>query len=279
MIEISDKYDTSTQGNFFSSPNKNLGNKMFIYSCSRIMADILDCNLICPPNSIIRRQDQETGLYKEQLFPFGGISNRKNITNQMFVVNDNDIAAAGTLQNLINLKPNSGFFIQTYFSKYDYIKPYKNLVKDYFRNLIYPEKKEDDLIILLRNSNMASNFHLPDSFYTECLEKEKFEKLYVCLDHKTKHEKLLKKLEKYKPIFVEGDILEVFSQITTFKKIIAAQGTFSFWACFLSHAEKIYWPVTNDGPNSNNSVWGKLVNLKVDDEDRYIHINVNNIYE
>ena len=87
---------------------------------------------------------------------------------------------------------------------------------------------------------------------------------------------------KYNPKFIDGDILDVFSEITSFNKIIAAQGTFSFWACLLSSAEKIYWPITNDGPNSgsnsNNPIYNTYVNLIVDDEDRYSFINVENIY-
>ena len=82
---------------------------------------------------------------------------------------------------------------------------------------------------------------------------------------------------------IDGDIIEVFSEITSFNKIIASQGTFSFWACFLSSAEKIYWPITNDGPNSgknsDNPVFNTYVNLIVDDEDRYEFINVENIYK
>ena len=94
---------------------------------------------------------------------------------------------------------------------------------------------------------------------------------------------LLDKLQKYSPTIIDGTILDVFSEITSFNKIIAAQGTFSFWACFLSNANKIYWPITNDGPNSgknsNNPVFNTFVNLIVDDESRYEFINVTDIYK
>lgn len=278
MVEISDKYDTSTMGNFFTSYNKNLGNKLFIYACSRIMADLLNCDLICPENAIIRRENQNTHTYENEIFPYGSIGGRQKITNQIRVVNDNDIASLGSITNLINQFPNYGFFIQTYFSKYDYIKPHKELVKDYFKSLVQPKRNTNDLVIMLRNSNMAGNFMLPDKYYLDIIEKENFDNLYISLDHRKKHQSLLTKLEKYNPIFIENTILNVFSEITSFNKIIASQGTFSFWSCFLSNAEKIYWPITNDGPNSNNSTWGSLVNLKVDDESRYQHVNVNNIY-
>jgi hypothetical protein len=278
MVEISDIYDTSTQGNFFSSYKKNLGNKLFIYSCSRIISDLLDYDLICPDNSLIRRENQETNQYEVLNFPFGSILGRKKITSPIMVINDNDIATLGSIENLINQFQNHKFFVKTYFSKYDYIKPYKSMVREYFKSLILPKRQNNDLVIMLRNSNDAGNFMLPDKYYLDIIEKETFDTLYISLDHKNRHLSLLNKLKIYNPIIIDGNILEIFSQITSFKKIIASQGTFSFWACFLSNSEKIYWPMTNDGPNSNNQTWGSLVNLKVDDEDRYEHIKVENIY-
>jgi hypothetical protein len=278
MVEISDKFDTSTQGNFFSSYKKNLGNKLFIYACSRIISDLLDYDLICPKNSLIRRENQETNMYEVLTFPFGSIENRKRINSLTFTINDNDIASLGSIENLINRFQNHGFFVQTYFSKYDYIKPYKNMVKEYYKSLISPKRENNDLVIMLRNSNDAGNFMLPDNYYLDIIKKENFNNLYISLDHKNRHTSLLNKLKYYNPTIIDGNILEVFSEITSFKKIISSQGTFSFWASFLSNAEKIYWPMTNDGPNSNNQTWGSLVNLKVDDEDRYEHINVENIY-
>jgi hypothetical protein len=279
MIEISDEFHTSTGGNYFTSYKKNLGNKLFIYSCSRLLSDILDYDLICPEKALIRRENQITNQYEDIYFPFGSVHGRTQVKNPIFVVNDEDIVSCGSLENLIKRYPNHGFFIQTYFSKYDYIKPYKDKVKEYFKSLVLPNRNDNDLVIMLRNSTMAGNFMLPDKYYLDILETETFDNLYISLDHKFKHVNLLKKLEKYNPIFIEGDILHVFSQVTSFNKIVAAQGTFSFWACFLSNAEKIYWPNTNDGPNSNNPTWEKYMNLKIDDEERFHHVYVDNIYD
>jgi hypothetical protein len=136
---------------------------------------------------------------------------------------------------------------------------------------------------MLRNSRIDGSFVLPDDYYINILENEVFNKLYISLDHVDKHPSLLDKLQKYNPTIIDGTILDVFSEITSFNKIIAAQGTFSFWACLLSNANKIYWPITNDGPNSgknsNNPVFNTFVNLIVDDESRYEFINVTDIYK
>ena len=165
----------------------------------------------------------------------------------------------------------------------DYIKPYKEMVKSYYSSLVLPKRNNNDIVLMLRNSRIDGTFVLPDEYYTNILDEENFDKLYISLDHIDKHTLLLEKLSKYNPTIIDGKIIDVFSQITSFNKIIASQGTFSFWACFLSNADKIYWPITNDGPNSgknsNNSVFNTYVNLVVDDEPRYEFINVTNIYK
>jgi len=278
MVTINDIYEDSLEGGQFSSPRKNLGNKLFIYAGCRILADLLDYNLIVPENSLIRRENKETGQYENQLFPFKSILNKKQVENPTKFLRDDDVVNFGSIENIINTFPNYGFINESYFSKYDYIKPYKNLVKSYYKSLTLPSRDNNDIVIMLRNSNHDWKFSLPDSYYLDILEKESFDNLYISLDHISKHQDLLTKLSKYNPILIDSLILDVFSQITSFNKIIACQGTFSFWACFLSNASKIYWPLTQIGPNSginsNDPVISKFVNLQVDDEDRYEFINV-----
>ena len=279
MIIIPDNYDSSVYGNFFSSIKKNLGNKLFIYGCSRILSDISNLNLFCPENSLIGRENQKTKEYEYQIFPFGGISGKGEIKDPMIPLDDRIIADYGTLENIVKLNEGKGFIMGAYCMKYEYIKPYKKEIKEMYKSLVSPPRNTNDIIILLRNSMKAGNFMLPDNYYLDILETEQFDNLYVSLDHVKKHEPLLEKIKKYNPIILELKILELFSEITSFKKIIASQGTFSFWACFLSNAETIYWPMTNEGPNSNNEKWIWGVNLKVDDEDRYKFIDVKNIFE
>jgi hypothetical protein len=278
MVTINDIYEDFLEGGQFSSPRKNLGNKLFIYAGCRILADLLDYNLIVPENSLIRRENKKTGQYENQLFPFKSILNRKEVKNPIKVLRDDDIVDFGSIENIINTFPNHGFINESYFSKYDYIKPYKNLVKSYYKSLTLPSCNNNDIVIMLRDSNHDWKFSLPDNYYLDILKKESFDNLYVSLDHINKHQGLLTKLSKYNPILIDGLILDVFSQVTSFNKIIACQGTFSFWTCFLSNASKIYWPLTQIGPNSgvnsNDPVISKFINLQVDDEDRYEFINV-----
>jgi len=180
------------------------------------------------------------------------------------------------VEDFINANPNRPIEILGYFTKYEYIKPYKEQIKSYYQKYIKPKRNNDDIIIMLRDSTQDARFVISDDYYINILENENFDRLYVSFDHCHKHNTLFQKLKKYNPIYLESGIQTLFSEVTSFNKIVASQGTFSFWACFLSNAEKIYWPITEDGPNSNNEKFIEGVNLIVDDEDRYKFVDLKN---
>jgi hypothetical protein len=279
MITFYDDYVEGLLGGHFSSFRKNLGNKLFIYGISRVAADILDYDLIVPENPLIRRELTSVGGYVNEIFPFKSITGRNRVETPTKSMDDIDLYNFNGLENFLNNYKNHHIEVLGYFTKYDYVKPYKEQIRSYYSSLVKPKKNNNDMVIMLRNSRDDARFVLPDEYYLNIIENESFDKLYVGYDHLYKHQSLIKKLEKYNPIYLESGILDIFSEITSFNKIIACQGTFSFWASFLSNADKIYWPTTNDGPNSNNEVFNQFVNLKVDDEDRYTFIPIENIYK
>jgi hypothetical protein len=278
MVEIFDEYAGNLNGGFFSTYKKNFGNKLFIYSVSRLIADKLGYNLKVPQRALIRREELNVGNYVEQFFPFESITDRINIDSPSVVIDDTTVLFMDTVDKLVEFSKEKKVISMSYFSKYDYIKPYKNEVRNFLSKLKSEKRKSNDLVLMLRNSRDDGRFVLPDDYYLNIIEKENFDNLYVSFDHIYQHSSILEKLSKYNPTYIEGSILDVFKELTSFDKIIACQGTFSFWVCFLSDASKIYWPITNDGPNSNNVNFKQHVNLKVDDEDRYEFINVDNIY-
>jgi hypothetical protein len=273
MITFYDDFDQSLEGGSFSTFRKNLGNKLFMYAIARIASDILECNLILPENPLVRRDLFHLG-YQNEKFWMEGISNRKNIDGSKVTLDDRDMEHYKNIEKFIEANPNSPIEILGYFTKYEYIKPYKEKIKLYYQSYIRPKRNNNDIVIMLRDSTQDARFVLPDEYYIDLLENENFDRLYVSFDHCHKHNTLFEKLKKYNPIYLESGIQTLFSEITSFNKIIACQGTFSFWACFLSNAETIYWPMTDDGPNSNNEKFIGGVNLVVDDEDRYKFINL-----
>lgn len=273
-VEIYDGPFENEPSGFFSTPRKNLGNKLFTYAGARIIADLLDCNLIVPEKPLVRRELFDWS-YQTEIFPFAGINTRKNLNGSPRYLDDSDIINRGTIENFLIDNDGRPIIVMSYFSKYQYMKPYKNWIIEYYKKLIKPKRRDNSIVIMLRDSRDDARFKLNHDYYLDILEKETFDTLYVSYDHIYKHQELFHKIKKYNPIYLETDILTLFREITSFDKIIGCQGTFSFWACWLSNASKIYWPIPEDGPNSNNSTFGGAVNLLVDDEDRYEVVNLN----
>jgi hypothetical protein len=255
MVEIS---------NSFASIGRNFGNKLFTYGVARIFAKELGLKLIVPPGSYIKRAG-----YDITLFPYGDV-NGNTIDKDEYYVCDRTLYDNGLI-NTINACREKKVSIDGYFSKYEYIKPFKNFIKEIYNDIAVENDNKNDVVIMLRDSGSDSNFKLPNDYYLQLLEKLSFNSLYVCFDHLTKHKALLDSINHYSPKLIDYNIIDTFKFITSKNTIIACQGTFSFWASFLSSATKIFWPMTNKGPNTTND-WS--INLKVDNEDRYEFINL-----
>lgn len=254
MIQISDE---------FTGYNRNLGNKLFTYAFARIIAENLGYKLKAPNNSLIRRKNNVS------LFPFGDVSGVE-ITKPITHVDDG-FSLGKDIYQIIDECKNRTTVIGGYHLRYELIKNHKENIKKWYQEIISENDGKNDVLIMLRDSNVDPTFKLPDEYYTNILEKLNFDNLYVSYDHIHKHKSLFSKIDKYNPIFLDLDILELFKFNTSKKTIIGCQGTFSFWVCFLSNSEKIFWPITHEGPNR---LTDKYVNLKVDDDNRYEFIKI-----
>lgn len=265
MLTIFDGYEQYLQGPSFSSARKNLGNKLFIYASHYLLAEMMDCSLVVPSDPLIQRN----GVFEK--FPYGSISRTDRESKPERWLSFSEVLVLGSIPAVAQEFMDYNVTSNAEFSNYKYIQPYKSKIRNLYRDLINPQKTSNDIILLLRSSNHDRSFILPDDYYISILEEESFENLYISYDHYENHLNLFAKLEKYNPILLDLPILELFKEVTSFKKLVCSQGTFSFWAGLLSQAEKIYWPVTNAGPNKLNDPG---VNLLVDDEPRYTHVDV-----
>lgn len=249
----------------FCSTGRNFGNKLFTYAFAKSLADTYGYALNVPEDSYIQR----CGIIEK--FPFDSNEGIR-INNPEHYISDMCVYTRGLDRIIYEIKDHNTL-IDGYFHKYEYIKPFKKNIKDLYRTLSKPKETENNCIILLRDSNADGTFKLPDSYYINLLHSLSFDKLYVSYDHLEKHHSLLKKIEKFEPILLDFSIIELFKIITSKKILIACQGTFSFWAAFLTNADIIYWPKTQIGPNCVN--WG--INLNIDDDPRINFIEVNNV--
>lgn len=250
---------------YFESCGRNLGNKLFTYAVSKIVAQRLGYELRIPYPSYVQRN------HIVQEFPFGNIPGT-SIEDPVYTITDYDVVDIG-LDAIIENARGKKLFVEAYFIKYEYIKPYKQEIKEWYKCLYDKNDGKNDVVVMLRNSNLDHTYKLPDSYYLDILDKISFDTLYVSYDHIENHTPLFKAIEKYNPVLLDMKILDLFKFCTTKNTIIASQGTFSFWASLLSEASTVYWPITKIGPNA---LTDPNVNLKIDDEDRYVFVEVDN---
>ena len=244
-----------------SSNSYNFGNKLFFYGFSRIIADHYGYCLKVPETFNISRKD----IFSP--FPFGDVQGI-DTKGPEHIISD-DTMVNKEISDIIGKCEGKTTITNGYFSNFRYLKPYNHKLREYFKDLSLPCDKENDVIILLRNSRANESYKTQDSYYLDILNNIKFNRLYVSFDHLERHQGLLEKLKQYDPILLDLPILDLFKFITSKKTIIAGKGTFCFWSCFLSQAEKIYWPIASGSPNHLNC---NIINLKIDDESRYEHI-------
>jgi len=252
MVEISQD---------FVGVGRNLGNKLFTYAVGSIIAKRLGYALKLPNKSFIQR----AGIIEE--FPFSGFKG-KEITSPFISCYDGSF---NNIDQIVERGKGKKIILSGYYLRYINIKEDKKFVKTLYSSLTEKEYEKDSTIILLRNSRQDRTFKLPESYYLQQIEKLNVKKLYISYDHYEEHKSLIDKLSKFNPEILNLNILQLFKKVTSMETIIASQGTFSFWSCFLSKAKQIIWPITKIGPNKTSD---PNVNLVVDDEDRYKFINV-----
>jgi hypothetical protein len=239
----------------------NFGNKLFFYGFSNIIAEHYGYCLQVPKPFNISRKDILSP------FPFGDIDGIDTKGPQHIITDGTMINK--DLSEVIKTCEGKTTITNGYFSNFRYLNPYKHKLREYFKNISLPCDNENDVIILLRDSRVNGSYKTQDSYYLDILNNIKFNRLYVSFDHLERHQDLINKLKKYDPILLDLPIIELFKTITSKKTIISGRGTFCFWACFLSQAEKIYWPIASGSPNMLNC---NIIHLKIDDESRYEHI-------
>lgn len=211
------------------------GNNIFQYVTARIFAEKNKLN-IC---------DLKCDLLKPK--KYNHINNQTtvrsaNLKNNSFV--NDEIPFHGS---------DIEYIFDDFFQNSNYINNNKDLIKNFFE-LPKVEKNFKDIVLHIRLDDFlhANNLNKPENwnnsevihpqYYLSILEKETYEKVYIVVDS-IKYDwerEYLSNFNKYEPIIVSKTPQEDFHFIRSFNKIINSNSTFSYWASFLSEAEKIY---------------------------------------
>jgi len=255
----------------FNAYSIGLGNKLFIYMFNRLLAERTGYALNVPMTINKCHSGPRTPLQFECL--------PGTVLEQRWGVDDGVMRHKTIEQYAIELlEENTGVNSTGYFLRYDLYKPYVKRMREIYAPLYsnLTIRPKNEVAIMLRNSHIDPTFTLPISYYTSILDNMSFEKLYFSCEDPNRHIDLLKALEKYNPIFIEGDSMERLVILAGFQTLVLCQGTFGFWGGFMSEASTVYCPITTRGPNMTTD---PLVNLIVDDDPRYVNIHVDTNFE
>lgn len=243
-----------------------LGNNLFQYCFGRILAESLGYKLKADPIPGFPNTGAHVDGHDYSGYPTQILIGQK--------VDLNSILKDGSKRKIVL---NDGFF-----QRYEYYKPYKKLIKDDWLRINSASiecPKPDDIVLHIRRGEYVKfDIALPFSYYENCLKTVKHDRVYICTDDPT--DPFIVLFKKYKAIIYHNgsDILKDFVFMKSFNKIILSAATFGWWAAFLSNAKEIYFPIPLRGYWNDSEATEGGLDLKVDDESRYIYIRCKDIY-
>jgi len=241
--------------------NGRLGNNLFQYCFGRILAENLHYKLRANPipgfrNTKTKVDGQDYSSYPTQILQGHAID----------------------LKSIIQDKTKRRIIVDGFFQRYEYYREYKDIIRnDWLLTDIQIKESigKNDIVVHVRGGDYKNTRNaLSFSFYEEALNGAKYERLFLCTDDMGNP--FIRRFRKYNAIIHHTNPLEDFQFTMSFSKIILSQSTFSWWAAFLSNAKEIYFPLPLSG------YWSKQrpdVELKLDDENRYIYIKCKEIYD
>lgn len=171
----------------------------------------------------------------------------------------------------INSLANSRVEMAGYVQRYEYIREYKEKVKEWFQLDVESPIKvlPTDFVVSIRRgwNGYPTDLCPPKDYFLQVFDHVEYDRIILCTD-------------SFDDPFFDfmGDLnvevvkaqyspLEQFALIQSANKILLTSSTYCWWAAFLSNAEEIYYPWRADLVTTDNGV-----DWFVDDEDRYIVI-------
>ncbi len=240
--------------------NTSLGNRLFQYCMGRILAEKYGRALMCGPIPGFNVDTFISGdmVWGEDYHYLSG-----------HILNENEL-------------PLKSWMIDGYFQRYEYYRPHKYKIKNVWlknRLLVMPDYRVCNIHLRL-GDYVDLEQTLPIDYYLRCVDAANKIKIVNIITDQPEHEfaiQLAKEIETRKNIDGVGLLchrglpLEDFLAIQGAGTIILSQSTFGWWAAWLSDAARIFFPQSKCG---YWSVDRPDIDLWVDDEERYIKVNV-----
>jgi len=250
------------EGIVFVQLTNGFGNNIFQYVAARLLAEHHQKEvMVVPPTedyyAIACLKKLGITFFEEGKFP-----------SNMLVIDDAHYVTAYDEQYR-----NHNFFLRGYFEDYQYYLPHRNRIKGWFPACT--PREDNALVVHMRTGD---RLFMKNEFYTKpraanylaAMSHFDFNELHIVSDiptwdyitekdlntftfhvniDKSKRvpasesvaffNELVDEFQPFNPIMKKRSILEDFEHIRSFKNILFEHGTLSWWAAFLSEAEKV----------------------------------------
>ena len=245
----------------FIQLTNGFGNNLFQYNAARVLAEFHKKEVVAiPPSS------DYYGI--EPLMTLGVTFNDNNATWECEKCNDSNYI------NFFNPKySNSNIFVSGYFEDYRYYFNMRDKIKGWFPPVA--KRKDNDLVLHMRAGDRLfykNEFYMKPQVdqYISAIESFDFDNLHIVTsmpkwDYVTEEELLnmsfhvsvpdnervpikesvdhfnsfVEGFKKYEPMVSRRQVHEDFNFMRTFNNILFEHGTMSWWASFLSDADKV----------------------------------------
>lgn len=234
-----------------------LGNNMFQYSLGRILAEQKGYNLAVD------------GINNLQKYFLNVVNIDTNKTANGEPLHLGYDSKQNTIQhvNLEEVLHHDGpINLAGFFQKHEYYVNHLDTIKQWFayNDSSYFKPNENDLVIHYRLTDYTSlNWHLPPEAFIETIHRNniKHDNCYLITDQP--NHPFIQQLLKIKNLTVVNQTeLADFTLLKYAKQLIVSHSSFSWWASFLGHQDKVYIPMYKN----STSIW-KTFPDQIDDVD------------
>lgn len=221
-----------------------LGNQLFTYCYSRLVAERLGLRLVCEP-----------------IPGFDGTCasvDGDELSDPITAIVDFDILHPDAV-------PRSKVEVRGFMQRAEYYVQSRQKIKSWLATDASQFKPgHDDLVVPVRLGDFTiMNWVLDFDYYRRVVSQEKYKTIWVTTDQ-PEHPYLNQFNEFDNVKYFRAEPLEHFKFIRDARNIALCRSTFSWWAAFVSNAQKIYYPVMTEQTHAWTNVHANVVDLLVD---------------